>query len=94
MPNLPPSRITSPNQRDKIVEKDRNRSSVDLNRLTDAEMRELRKHAEAYKRANERFAKAVGTLWNAQLDASRSAGRGDLAAEVKPLHLFNDCSCC
>ncbi len=66
--------------------------SANLAILTESEMAELKKQAEGYKRAQMDFAKAVGTLWNAQMETERAAGRKDLS--LKPLHLWNDCSCC
>jgi hypothetical protein len=73
---------------------DARRQPHSLAGLSAKEMDELARRAEDYKAAQMRFAKAVGVLWNAQTSAARAAGRADLAAEMRPLHLWDDCSCC
>ncbi|MEP2031649.1 MAG: hypothetical protein ABJI96_23415 [Paracoccaceae bacterium] len=73
---------------------DARKEPLSLAALSDKEMIELTRRAEDYKSAQMRFAKAVGVLWNAQTSAARAVGRADFAAELRPLHLWDDCSCC
>jgi hypothetical protein len=52
--------------------------------------------AERHKASQREFTKALGVLWNAQLDMAVASQSGGLLREVmaRPLGLFDDCNCC
>ena len=64
-------------------------------RLSKDQIEALRVEAEKYKVAQQRVTKALGVLWNAQLDMAIFTGRGELFMRSlrKPIGLWDDCSC-
>ena len=64
--------------------------------LSPDQQRALADIAEKHKAAQRQFMKAMGALWNAQMDMAVAAQSVTLLREVsaRPLGFFDDCNCC
>ncbi|MBR0696586.1 hypothetical protein [Bradyrhizobium lablabi] len=52
--------------------------------------------AQRHKASQQKFTKALGVLWNAQLDLAVASQSSSLLREVmaRPLNFADDCNCC
>ena len=64
--------------------------------LTDEQLKFLEELTEKHKAAQRQFSKALGVLWNAQLDLAVSSQDSAFMQKVAAgrLGLWDDCSCC
>ena len=64
--------------------------------LSAEQQKALAEIAERHKASQRKFAKAIGVLWNAQLDMAVACQSSSLMKEVmaRPLNFADDCNCC
>ena len=64
--------------------------------LSEEQQKALAEIAERHKASQQKFTKALGVLWNAQLDLAVASQSSSLMREVmaRPLGWADDCNCC
>lgn len=82
-----------------MADKEHDRSrivSAQLSFLTPEQQKAIEKAADNHKAAQRELTKALGVLWNAQIDMAVASQSSSLlrAVSARPLSFFDDCNCC